>query len=196
MNSVECFESKGYVRIDGFLDEMTIGIISLYMENKINRGEWVENAGGGRLLNPENDGGGKFCYYADPLIEVLLLKCKDTVEQATGKELLPTYAYSRIYQHGEQLKKHVDRESCEISVTVNVASKGDVSSFYTKYKENESQQHILRAGDAIIYKGCEVEHWRLPLNEGQITVLFTLHYVDKNGQYSALKTDRIATTRA
>lgn len=181
MNSVECFESKGYARVDGFLDEVTVGVLSQYMENKISMGEWKSKNNGDKLP--------KYIYYSEPLTEVLLQKCKQMVQQIIGKELLPTYSYATVYQQGEELPIHKDREACEISVTVNVASKGDVSPFYTKYRENENQQHILRAGDAIIYKGCDVEHWRLPLKEGQIAVQFTLHYVDKNGQYSALEKD-------
>lgn len=182
MSSAECFDMMGYTRIDGFLDESTVSIISYYMENKIRRGEWTAGSHGDPISC--------YSYYADPLIEVLLLKCKDVVGQATGKELLPTYSYSKIYQPGEQLKKHVDRKSCEISVTVNIATKGEISPFYVKYKDNKITEHKLNPGDAIVYKGCEVDHWREPLKEGQINVQFMLHYVDKNGPYKAFEKDK------
>lgn len=150
------------------------------MENKIRRGEWREN-------NKSEVTG--YEYYADPLVEVLLLKCKDAVEQAVGKKLLPSYSFSRIYQPGEELSDHIDREACEISVTVNVASKGEISSFYTEYKDNQVEQHVLNPGDAVIYKGCEVHHWRSPLKTDQLVVQFMLHYVDINGPYKAFEKD-------
>lgn len=175
MNSSEIFETRGCVRVKEFVDAPTVSVVSQYLENRIRRGEWVEG---------EEKGPGKsteMAYYADPLIEALLLSYKDTVELIVGKELLPTYTYSRIYQPGEMLKEHTDREACEISVTVNVASKGSVSPVYMQYKDNTPEMHKLNAGDAVVYKGCETVHWREPLLSDQLNVQFMLHYVDKNG---------------
>ena len=43
----------------------------------------------------------------------------------------------------------------------------------------------LEPGDGVIYRGCEVEHWReafdAPTGSWQTQVF--LHYVDKNGPY-------------
>lgn len=182
MNNIENFEEKGYTIIREFIDTNTVSIISQYMENKIRRGEWKEDV--------DSSESSRFYYYGDPLIEVLLVKCKDVVEQAIGKELLPTYSYCRVYQQGEELKMHIDRPACEISVTVSVAFKGEgnIPTINTKYKEKETC-HLLNAGDAMIYKGCEVYHWRDPLLSGQIIVQFMLHYVDKNGPYKAFEKD-------
>lgn len=174
MSSADVFEKNGCVKVNQFIDDATVGIVSQYFENRIRRGEWVEGNEGKLVAS-------KLAFYADPLVEVLLLKCKESVEEATGKELLPTYSFSRVYQPREQLVAHVDRPSCEISVTVNVATKGGVSSFYTQYGDNSPEEHVLSAGDAVIYKGCEAQHWRKPLEQGQLNVQFMLHYVDKNG---------------
>jgi hypothetical protein len=181
-NSINFDETK-YARIDNFIDKTTIEIISQYMENTIRRGIWKELAEFDETIDPT-----VYAYYADPLTEVLLTKCKELVEVTTERELLPTYSYSRIYQPGEELKVHVDREACEISVTVNVASKGEVSAVYTKYKD-KTEQHILNPGDALIYMGCDVDHWREPLKDGQLNVQFMLHYVDKNGPFASFEKD-------
>jgi len=174
MNSSDIFEKNGCVRVENFIDAQTIGVVSNYFENRIKRGEWLES----KTLDNSTS---KFSYYADPLIEVLLLASKEVVEEAVGKELLPTYSYSRVYQQGEALRPHIDRPACEISVTVNVATKGDFSPIYTQYGDNDPEKHILNPGDAVIYKGCDAMHWRRPLKEGQLNVQFMLHYVDRNG---------------
>lgn len=174
MTDAQHFEMNGCVLVKNFIDEQTVAVVSQYFENKIRRGEW-------EVTFKNGDPTTKYAYYADPLIEVLLQACKEAVEDATGKELLPTYSYSRIYQPGEQLYPHVDRPSCEISVTVNVATKGEVSPVYTQYGQNDPEKHILNPGDAVIYMGCDVMHWRRPLVEGQLNVQFMLHYVDKHG---------------
>lgn len=174
MSDVTIFESNGYVYVDNFVDANTIGVVSQYMENKITRGEWKQ-------MPEDADPTTKFWYYADPLIEVLLLASKEAVEKIVGKELIPTYSYTRVYQPGERLKPHTDRPSCEVSVTVNVATKGRNSPIYMQYKSNAPQQYELSPGDAVIYKGCEVVHWRDQLEKDQLNVQFMLHYVDKNG---------------
>lgn len=174
MTDAERFEKHGCVLVKNFIDEQTISVVSQYFENKIRRGEWAEGNEGGQSVS-------KFFYYADPLIEVLLQASTEEVESATGKELIPTYSYSRIYQPGEKLAPHTDRPSCEVSVTVNVATKGEFSPVYTQYGQNDPEKHVLNPGDAVIYMGCDVMHWRQPLGENQLNVQFMLHYVDKNG---------------
>lgn len=185
MTDVELFELDGCVRIDNFIDPATISIVSRYLENKIVRGEWTESPNGPEVTS-------RLAYYADPLIEVLLQECKGAVETATGKTLIPTYSYTRVYQPGEQLKPHVDRPSCEISVTVNVATKGAFSPVYTKYKDGAPQEHVLNPGDAVVYKGCDAVHWRHPLGSDQLNVQFMLHYVDKDGPNAEYAKDKRA----
>ena len=176
----EQFEKYGCVLVEGFLDPLTVQTISMYMENKIRRNEWeVEEAG------PVT----KLSYYSDPLIETVLQASLPLVAETCGKELDPTYSYMRVYQPGEELKPHVDRPSCEISVTVNVASKGTPSPIWMHYKDNEPHAYTLNPGDAVVYKGCEAKHWRAPLKADQLNVQFMLHYVNKNGPHAGCKFD-------
>lgn len=183
MSDAEHFEKHGCVFVKNFIDAQTVAVVSQYFENRIRRGEWQESG-------TKDDPTSRFAYYADPLVEVLLQASKEAVEDATGKELIPTYSYSRIYQPGEQLKPHVDRPSCEISVTVNIATKGEISPVYTQYGQNDPEKHVLNPGDAVIYMGCDVMHWRQPLKEGQLNVQFMLHYVDKNGKNAEYAKDK------
>jgi len=171
-NTAEIFETKGCVQVPEFIDSETIATVSQYLENKLKRGVWVSEAA---------DTTTELSNYADPLTEVLLLRCKTAVETVCGKELLPTYSYVRIYQPGEDLKPHVDRPACEVSVTVNVANKGELSPIYIQYANNKESKHLLNPGDAVIYKGCEATHWRYVMKPGQLNVQFMLHYVDKHG---------------
>jgi len=176
----EQFEKYGCVLVEGFLDRITVQTISMYMENKIRRNEW---------RGEETDPTTKLAYYGDPLIETVLQASLPLVAEICGKELNPTYSYMRVYQPGEELEPHVDRPSCEISVTVNVASKGTPSSIWMHYKDNESHAYTLNSGDAVVYKGCEAKHWRTPLKADQLNVQFMLHYVDKNGPHAGRKFD-------
>ena len=183
MTNTEIFEKFGCVRLNGFIDPVTVTTISQYFENRIIRGEWPEGQEGKEPVT-------KLFYYADPLIEVVLKTSQKAIEEAVGKELLPTYSYSRIYQPMEELMSHIDRPSCEYSVTVSIANKGGISPFYTQYKDDVAEKHVLSPGDAVVYKGCEARHWRKPLEAGQLIIQFMLHYVDKNGPHAGYCFDK------
>lgn len=178
----EEFERFGCVLIENFLDLVTVQTISIYLENKIRSGVWQSN---------DKDPTTKFACYGDPLIETVLQVSLPLVSEVCGKELYPTYSYARIYQSGDELEPHVDRPSCEISVTVNVASKGKPSPIWMRYKNNEPCSYTLNPGDAVVYKGCEARHWRDTFKPDQLNVQFMLHYVNKNGPHA----DRVFDTR-
>lgn len=180
----EQLDEIGYLKVDQLIDERTINTVSKYFENKINRGEWVAKS---QLGNEDST---KLGYYSDPLIEVILAEYLPVIESNTGLELEPTYSFSRVYQEGEELFPHSDRPACEISVTVNVASVNEISPIWMQYKNNDPSKYLLKPGDAIIYKGCEVLHWRRPLPKGHLTVQFMLHYVNKNGPFANYRFDK------
>jgi hypothetical protein len=178
------FQSAGYVKVESLVDNQTIKTVSQYFENKINRGEWIANP-----EVPDGDAS-KLGYYADPLIEVMLEQCRPAMEQHTGLSLEPTYSFSRVYQGGEELTPHTDRPSCEVSATINVVCTGDIWPIWMQYEDKDPVKCMLEPGDAVIYKGCEVTHWRRKLPKGHINVQFMLHYVDKNGPYAEYKFDK------
>lgn len=124
---------------------------------------------------------------SDIPFEVLLKTKKNKVENLTGLELYPTYSFARIYKTGNELQRHKDRPSCEISVTVKL---GDTGNYNWPIFVNNSKIE-LDVGDAVVYKGCDVEHWR---EKHEIPNYFLgqvfLHYVDKNGKYSDYKYDK------
>ena len=178
------FKSVGYTKVDGLVDAQTVKTISQYFENKINRGEWAAKK------EVEVGDASKLGYYADPLVEVLLKQCLPAIEEQTGLQLEPTYSFSRVYQEGEELTPHIDRPSCEISATINVACTGETWPIWMQYENNDPAKCLLNPGDAVVYKGCEVTHWRRKLPKGHINVQFMLHYVDKNGPHAGYKFDK------
>ena len=123
--------------------------------------------------------------YGDPVMEALLVNKLKLMEKNTGLELLPTYAYWRMYTWGANLKKHKDRESCEISVTVSIGSSDDKP--WPIYINDKPV--ILNNGDALIYLGIEDTHHRNTLDSDYHSQVF-LHYVDKNGPHKEFFKDK------
>ena len=123
-----------------------------------------------------------YSHYGDTAMETLLLACQPKMEKATGLSLNPTYAYARIYKKGDILERHKDRYSCEISTTLNLG--GDPWPIYLEPSGKTDREGIkvdLEPGDALIYRGCEVEHWREAFEGDNCGQVF-LHYNDASGE--------------
>jgi hypothetical protein len=124
--------------------------------------------------------------YGAEIFDDLLLRCKDKLEDASGRKLLPTYSYARLYVHGEELPNHLDRESCEISVTITLGFDGDVWPIYMSdfADKREATKISMKIGDAVLYRGTEKFHWREKYTEGEWQAQVFLHYVDANGNFA------------
>jgi hypothetical protein len=120
--------------------------------------------------------------YGDVLIDTLLENLKPKIEKKTDLELIENYTFTRIYKNGNKLTRHIDRNSCEISGTLNLG--GDNWSIFldpTGGKNKEGISIDLNPGDILIYRGSELEHWRETFT-GTSCVQSFFHYHDKNGK--------------
>ena len=117
-----------------------------------------------------------YSHYSDIVMETLLVKLLPIMEKTTGLKLYPAYTYARIYKKGDELKRHKDRFSCEISTTMNLG--GDDWPIYLEPSGKEGMKGIevnLKPGDMLVYSGCELEHWRKPF-KGKECIQVFLHY--------------------
>ena len=123
-----------------------------------------------------------YSHYSDIAMETLLEKLVEPMSKETGLNLIPTYSYARIYKKGDVLKRHKDRYSCEVSMTMNLG--GDPWPIYLEPSGETDKEGVkidLEPGDALIYRGCEVEHWR-EVFEGENCGQVFLHYNDASGE--------------
>jgi len=123
-----------------------------------------------------------YSHYADIAMETLLDKLVEPISKETELKLIPTYSYARIYTKGDILKRHKDRYSCEVSITLNLG--GDSWPIYLEPSGEIDKEGIkinLEPGDALIYRGDLVEHWRETF-EGENCGQVFLHYNDASGE--------------
>ena len=129
-----------------------------------------------------------YSHYADIAMETLLMRTLPIMEKKTGLKLNPTYSYARIYKTGDVLHRHKDRFSCEISTTMNLGGDdwpiylepnsklgGVIEGFGYVSKNTKGVKVNLKPGDMLVYRGCELEHWREKL-KGKECVQVFLHY--------------------
>tara|TARA_R110000751_G_scaffold64437_3_gene132436 strand:+ start:1982 stop:2626 length:645 start_codon:yes stop_codon:yes gene_type:complete len=138
-----------------------------------------------------------YSHYADPVMETLLVKVLPKMQEETGLQLIPTYSYARAYKKGDELKRHKDRPSCEISCTLNLGGEpwpifidGTGADNVINERQNLIKPNapagtkvLLEVGDMLVYSGCDLEHWREPF-EGDICGQVFLHYNHVNGPFA------------
>lgn len=128
-------------------------------------------------------------------IDFLELLCNSTPEvgEFIGENVLPTYTYSRVYKKNSELLIHTDRDACEISLTIHLD--GDKEwPIFIKNPKGETVKLNLKSGDAMLYLGCEAEHWR-ELYDGEKYVQVFLHYVRSRGDKAYTYFDKNKTPK-
>ena len=154
-----------YKLIKNFFSEEELKVLDKYCYNKLdnNKDYNVDS----QSFSPS--------WYNDPLMNALLQTKLPMVEKESNLKLFPTYAYWRYYVIGGILAKHTDRPACEISVTACI-----------KKYDNwpivvEGTSFELEEGDAVLYAGCDQEHWRPGTYKGEGMAQVFFHYVNQTG---------------
>ena len=201
--AAENFKKNSYTVVRTFIDKTTAALLYNYVILVARKCDWLESnepdiynvMEHGTFADPQAPG--DYSKYGDPIFDTLLGVGRETIESLTGLELIPTYTYNRLYTTGSELRRHKDRPSCEISTTLclgynisNVDMKKNPNWNWSicmgpsdGEEETEGTPVFLEPGDMVVYRGCDIEHWREPflgLNHAQVF----LHYNDANGPHS------------
>ena len=188
---------KKYMVIKKILSEE---LVKIYYDYMLNREKVCITLMDNKYINPFSKAYGFFndpqvphayCIYGDLLFDNMLTQLKPRIEKETGLELTEMYTFARNYTQRQELVRHKDRASCEISGTINLG--GDPWPIYidtnpengkfetidgvTKYISSGEKgvEVLLEPGDCMLYLGTECEHWREPLLEKGCSQVF-IHY--------------------
>ena len=207
------FSERGHQSINGFVHPTLASTYFRYfMELEKNQppappqrrfhrtenGPWNENIEKPRKSGSLNRGG--FFLKAnltannkDIVLTNLLVNSKSLVEKITGVRLHTSHYFMRNYKKDQEVKPHYDRLACEISVSLCIGMTKIDSPTWPLHiigKDGiETAAHML-PGDAVVYLGCELKHWRnvwLDSNwseEDRLCQVF-LHYVNYNNKKHA-----------
>jgi hypothetical protein len=163
-----------------------INPILLYEEVPEERGKVTYNKYGNIVdTSEEKQVSGSLSRYNYKPYKPIHYALKEKIENKIQEKLYPSYYYDRFYFKDQELKKHIDRGACEISLSVHVSSNLDYK--WPLYFQHEDKiiEVICNPGDAVLYKGCEVLHWRDPMIGDEDTYFHQVffHYVRANGHY-------------
>ena len=174
----ESFEKNGYLVIKDLWDAE-----ELYHPLPPERGQmnwWGKKIDQFTHTPVEMQVEGSLARYWHPQYRQIHCGIRTKLEEALGRKLYNTYYYDRYYFPGQPLTKHADRDACEISVTVHISTnlEGNDADWpihiktpdtYADKKKTqilvpgENRSVVLKAGDGMVYKGCERPHWRDPM---------------------------------
>lgn len=158
---------------------------------------------------PFGDGQVNRRYYQhnEPLARVIHQNLAKLMSFVIGEEVIPSYVYAAHYIENAYLEPHTDRAQCEFSISFQIdylpepdnnlspwglfvwepefAEGKPIAYLSNKFPgaseiDDKNQRVYLASGDGLVYKGCELIHYRYPLpKDHQSTSLF-FHYVGKD----------------
>jgi len=129
-----------------------------------------------------------YAMYGLPFSEALTIRLTSLVENVVGEKLHPCYSYARAYYTGATMSAHIDRPSCQYSVTLCLD--WDRTDWPIGIKDYAGNDHLIQLdpGDLIIYNGSELTHWRDEYAGNEQLQCF-LHYVVQDGPFDEMKYD-------
>tara|TARA_B100000085_G_scaffold232983_1_gene220302 strand:+ start:6242 stop:7012 length:771 start_codon:yes stop_codon:yes gene_type:complete len=200
--SIEFFEKKKYLIVKNVVDKNMCDFLYQYIKNEALRADYIDNKFGKDNYNEfiygyfgDKQCPGDFSRYGDLVFDTLTESIKDIFSDKVGKKLMTTYSYHRLYTTGSELKKHKDRKSCDISGTLcigydisNLDDKNFNWPMFVEDAEGNQTPVYLNPGDAVLYGGSELYHWREPFLGKNHAQVF-LHYNEDTKENQVLKND-------
>src|SRR5262249_4433393 len=110
----------------------------------------------------------------------------DLVSEVAGERVKPTFLFFASYPPGSELLPHRHREQSWYSMSLLIdhsPEPEDVSPWPIFLRPPGADTAFpinLGVGDALLYRGREVSHYRHPLPQGQYSSLWFLFYVSES----------------
>lgn len=136
---------------------------------------------------------------AYPPLQTFLWALTGPMEQVTGRRLIPTYDYFRIYREGDVCRVHRDRPACEHSLSLTLDYSDDSpwplevgksglagpdDEVSNDFGTEPSSALAMAVGDAVAYRGVEHRHGRPTPNPNLWSAHLFLHWVERDGPFA------------
>jgi hypothetical protein len=171
------FEREGFVELGDLLPASHVAELARYY--------WAL-AGEGFMQLDEVRGSRRHVAHSHPVADFWHDQLSERVSQLVGRRTKPSYSFVSMYLAGGELKWHTDRPPCEYTITLLLdyapLDGAGRSSWPLLVKGRDGTTHSLlqRIGDALIFKGRELEHCRGVLPAGHRSGSLLFHFVDED----------------
>jgi hypothetical protein len=171
-NAAPAFREKGYVPLRNLIHPFHVAALRRYYRCLIRRGD---------LHLGDNSSSRRYVAHNERLAGFFHHQMAKTVSAIVGEAIKPSYVYVASYLSGAQLHKHTDREQCEFSVTLCLDFSPEPAletSWPIRLDTPQGTVAVYQAlGDALLYRGTQVPHYRDALGQGRTSTSIFFHYV-------------------
>ena len=170
--AAELFRKKDYAPLHGLIHPFHIAALRRYYRYRIRTG-----------AIPLGDGQSsrRYAAYNDPVARFFHQQIAIPLSAVAGEPLRPSYVYLASYLSGAELKKHIDREQCEFSITLclDFSPEPDLATPWPiRLDTPTGTATVYQAlGDGLAYRGTRLPHYRSTLDKGQTSTSVFFHYV-------------------
>jgi hypothetical protein len=167
------FREHGYAIVEGLFSRSFCLALSTYFREL--RVQGFLKAGDGQVPL-------RHVLHGETVTSFLHRQLPPFVASLVGCPVKPSYCYIAEYMPGAVLKRHVDRPQCEftISLLVDFLPRPEGKCSWPLWLSPTGEDRLgvrLAIGDAVIYKGREIAHWRNALAPGKRSISIFFHFV-------------------
>ncbi len=171
----QTFRERNYAPLGGLIHPFNLAALRRYYRCAIRRGAI-------RLGDEQSPR--RYVAHNDPVARYFHHNITKAIGAVVGAPIKPSYVYLASYLSGAELKKHTDRVQCELSVTLCLDFSPEpelATSWPIRLDTKEGTVTVYQAlGDALLYRGIEVPHYRDVLTEGRTSMSIFFHYVPED----------------
>jgi hypothetical protein len=166
------FRDKNYAPVSNLIHPFNLAALRRYYRREIRRGAV-------RLGDEQSSR--RHVAHDESVARFFHHQMTTAVSSIVGESVKPSYVYFACYLSGAELKKHIDREQCEFSVTLSLDFSPEpdlATSWPIRLDTPAGTITVYQAlGDGLVYRGTKVPHYRTQLGEGRTSTSIFFHYV-------------------
>lgn len=128
---------------------------------------------------PDPSTPGRTCLHNEPITRMCHKGFGNLVGRIVGESVKPSYSFLAWYGNGTSLPVHTDREQCAWNISLVYDDGGNPWPIYIR-TANLDHCVALSAGDAVLFRGAEMPHWRNRLVESTHHIICFFHFVSRD----------------
>jgi hypothetical protein len=164
---------RGYLQLSGLLPRYHIGSLRRYYRYHTRMGTFAF----GDEQTP-----GRYVAYDEPTTKYVHQQLARTISDLVRSVVVPSYNYLAFYQGGAILDPHTDREACEYTVSLCIDATPDPRTYGAwplGLMTSDGPISVVQGiGEALLFRGRLLSHWRDRLPEGYTSSSVLFHFVD------------------
>jgi hypothetical protein len=165
------FEQKRFCLLPSLLRRMHAAALAGYYRDVIAHSDWASGDEQVRLRHGHHN---------ETMARYFHHQLADFVSRVAGEPVRPSYAYVSAYSEGAYLAPHVDRKQCIFTLSLLVEQeRPDKPRPWPLWFQSHDGKVALaqKSGDGILFRGCELPHWREEPPPGCASTTLLFHYV-------------------